>query len=117
MRSLHFITASLLLSFNPLAYAAQMHATMHEVNASAVGKEAGKVKAKDTAQGLEIHVELEGLTPGQHGFHMHKNASCDPAAKEGERQPPGEPDRTLIRPTPVSTKGQLATDIRVTCRY
>ena len=83
MRSLHFITASLLLSFNPLAYAAQMHATMHEVNASAVGKEAGKVKAKDTDQGLEIHVELEGLTPGQHGFHMHKNASCDPAAKDG----------------------------------
>ena len=83
MRSLPLITASLFLSLSPLVYADQMHATMHEVSASGVGKETGKVKAKDTAQGLEIHVQLEGLTPGQHGFHMHKNPSCDAAAKDG----------------------------------
>lgn len=83
MRNPSFVAAALLLSLTPFAHAEQIHVAMHEVSASGVGKEAGKIKAKDTAKGLEIHVQLEGLTPGEHGFHMHKNASCDVASKDG----------------------------------
>lgn len=83
MYSRSLVAAALLLSISPLVHAEQIHAAMHEVSASGVGKEAGQIKAKDTSKGLEIHVQLTGLTPGEHGFHLHKNASCDAAAKDG----------------------------------
>lgn len=79
-----FITScALLFSLSSLAQADQIHATLHEVSASGVGKEVGTVKAKDTAAGLEMHVQVEGLTPGEHGFHMHTNPSCEAALKDG----------------------------------
>lgn len=79
-----FITScALIFSLISLAQADQIHATLHEVSASGVGKEAGTVKAKNTAAGLEMHVQLEGLTPGEHGFHMHTHPSCEAALKDG----------------------------------
>ncbi len=83
MRSLSIITTSLLLSLSPLVYADQIHTTMHAISVSGVGTEAGTVKAKDTAQGLEMHIQLEGLPTGNHGFHMHTNPSCEAALKDG----------------------------------
>ena len=83
MRNLSIITASMLLSLSPLVYADQIHTTMHAISISGVGSKVGTVKAKDTASGLEIHVQLEGLPAGDHGFHMHKNPSCDAALRDG----------------------------------
>ena len=83
MRRLSLVTVGLLLSISPFVYAGQIHTTMHAVSISGVGNTVGTVKAKDTAQGLEIHVQLEGLTPGDHGFHMHKNPSCEATLKDG----------------------------------
>ena len=77
------IGCALLFSLSSSAFADQIHATLHEVSASGVGKEVGTVKAKDTKAGLEMHVQLEGLTSGEHGFHMHTNPSCDAALKDG----------------------------------
>lgn len=37
----------------------------------------GTVVAKDTKKGLELIPHLKGLTPGDHGFHVHAHASCD----------------------------------------
>lgn len=37
----------------------------------------GTVVAKDTKKGLELIPHLKGLTPGDHGFHVHVHASCD----------------------------------------
>ena len=80
---LFMITCSLFFSLSSSAFADQIHTTLHAVSASGIGKEVGTVKAKDTGTGLEIHVQLEGLTPGEHGFHMHTNPSCDAALKDG----------------------------------
>ena len=83
MRNLSIITTSLLLSLSPLVYADQIHTKIHAISISGVGNEVGSVKAKDTASGLEIHVQLEGLSPGNHGFHMHTKPSCEAALRDG----------------------------------
>lgn len=40
------------------------------------GKYIGTVTAKDTAYGLLLTPNLQDLTPGLHGFHIHINPSC-----------------------------------------
>jgi Cu-Zn family superoxide dismutase len=54
------------------------------IDATGVGKSAGTITIKQTADGLELDTKLKGLTPGEHGFHLHENGSCAPADKEGK---------------------------------
>jgi superoxide dismutase, Cu-Zn family len=42
------------------------------------GKQVGTVKISDADDGLEIAVEVEGLPPGFHGFHVHAIGKCEP---------------------------------------
>lgn len=46
---------------------------------------AGEVTFTPDAAGLRVAVRLSGLTPGEHGFHVHENGSC----AEGEDGTPG----------------------------
>jgi Cu-Zn family superoxide dismutase len=41
----------------------------------------GTVKLEDTGAGLKITAELSGLTPGDHGFHIHEFGLCSEAGK------------------------------------
>lgn len=67
------------------ALAAGMEVTIHEVSADGVGEALGTVTITDGDTGAVLAVDLEGLTPGPHGFHVHANGSCEPAAdKEGK---------------------------------
>jgi Cu-Zn family superoxide dismutase len=54
------------------------------IDATGVGKPAGTVTIKQTADGLELDTKLKGLAPGEHGFHLHENGSCAPADKDGK---------------------------------
>src|SRR5690349_233994 len=36
----------------------------------------GMVKFTETADGVKVVAHLEGLTPGQHGFHVHEKGDC-----------------------------------------
>jgi Cu-Zn family superoxide dismutase len=43
-----------------------------------IGTQIGKVEIEDLkAGGVEIEVEVEGLTPGTHAMHFHETAKCD----------------------------------------
>ena len=58
---------------------------LHQVSADGIGDSIGKVSVEDTDHGLLLTPDLSGLQPGLHGFHVHENASCKPAEKEGEK--------------------------------
>ncbi|MGA0602859.1 superoxide dismutase [Cu-Zn] SodC [Caulobacter sp. KR2-114] len=54
------------------------------------GAPIGEVTATDGAGGVVFHLDLHGLPPGQHGFHVHANPSCAPAtAADGKVTPAG----------------------------
>ena len=61
------------------AYAADETVTMNAIDANGVGKEIGTLRLSDTNAGLKITPELTGLSPGDHGFHVHVNPNCGPA--------------------------------------
>jgi Cu-Zn family superoxide dismutase len=44
---------------------------------SADGKKIGEVKAMAVKDGVSFHVHVSGLTPGEHGIHVHANGVCD----------------------------------------
>src|SRR6185295_6312090 len=60
---------------------------MHLIDAHGVGKSIGTVTISAADGGVKLAPALEGLPPGQHGFHMHENPSCDAADKEGKPSP------------------------------
>ncbi|WP_249358559.1 superoxide dismutase family protein, partial [Citrobacter sp. wls757] len=58
--------------------------TMNLVTSQGVGQAIGTVTIAETAKGLEFTPDLKALPPGEHGFHVHMNGSCQPAIKEGK---------------------------------
>src|SRR3982750_1879236 len=43
---------------------------------NAAGEKIGKVTLKQERSGVEVEVDVRGLTPGFHGFHVHTVGSC-----------------------------------------
>jgi Cu-Zn family superoxide dismutase len=58
------------------AYAANETVTMNMIDANGVG--IGTLDLTDTNEGLRIMPHLDGLPPGDHGFHVHVNPNCGP---------------------------------------
>jgi Cu-Zn family superoxide dismutase len=75
------LAAGAFLAIAPsLALAEQATAEMHAVSADGIGEPIGTVQLSDGADGLTLVVDVTGLTPGGHGFHLHEHGSCEPAA-------------------------------------
>jgi superoxide dismutase, Cu-Zn family len=64
------------------AAAANITATMHKIDASGVGDAVGTVTISGGSSGAVFAIELKGLPPGQHGFHVHTNADCRPGPND-----------------------------------
>lgn len=60
---------------------------MHYVTDKGTGKKIGTVTAKETPYGTVFTPRMSGLSPGLHGFHIHKNPSCQPGKKNGKTVP------------------------------
>src|SRR5882724_173687 len=78
----------------PLKAIAVMHPT--EGN-----KVSGTVTFTEVADGVQVHAELTGLTPGKHGFHVHEFGDCSAADASSAgahfnptNQPHAAPDAT-----------------------
>jgi Cu-Zn family superoxide dismutase len=58
--------------------------TINLVDAQGVGASIGTIVISDSETGIELVPTLKGLTPGDHGFHIHENPSCAPKEKDGK---------------------------------
>jgi Cu-Zn family superoxide dismutase len=79
---------------------------MNAITPDGVGGKVGTVTIKQTKDGVELAVDASGLSPGEHGFHLHEKASCDPADKDGKKTagqaagPHWDPDATKAHKGP-----------------
>jgi superoxide dismutase, Cu-Zn family len=62
---------------------------MRRATPSGPGEAFGTVTIADSAQGAVIKTDLKGLPPGEHGFHVHENGSCEPTTVNGQTVPAG----------------------------
>jgi superoxide dismutase, Cu-Zn family len=71
-----------LLAIGPAAAAPGKPAasTHHVAMIGTNGQAMGMAMLEQTPVGVLITLELSGLTPGEHGFHVHEKGTCDPAS-------------------------------------
>lgn len=62
---------------------ADITVNMQAVSDSGSTESLGSVVISEAAHGLVFTPALIGLTSGLHGFHVHENASCEPAENDG----------------------------------
>jgi superoxide dismutase, Cu-Zn family len=85
MKRLTILIAALSLPVATVASAADLTVDMLAITAEGVGAGVGTISAKDGDKGLVLTVDLKGLKPGPHGFHVHEKPSCDAAEKDGKK--------------------------------
>ncbi|MDA3133495.1 superoxide dismutase [Cu-Zn] SodC2 [Atlantibacter hermannii] len=66
------------------AQAASEDVEMHLVTPQGIGQSIGEVEIEETDNGLKFTPDLKALPPGERGFHIHANGSCEPAMKDGK---------------------------------
>lgn len=72
------------------AQAATVRAELALATPDGPGAAVGSVTIRDSANGAVLTVDLHGLPPGPHGFHVHDKGSCAPGPdKTGKIVPAG----------------------------
>ena len=56
---------------------------MNRVTPDGIGPEIGTITLEEVSGGLQFTPNLYDLVPGEHGFHVHENPSCEPAEQDG----------------------------------
>jgi Cu-Zn family superoxide dismutase len=82
------VAAACLACGGGLAAAAEVKAEMHTVTATGLGEAVGIVTISDGGGGAAVKTALKGLPAGPHGFHIHRNASCDATTRAGGQTVP-----------------------------
>lgn len=72
------------LALAAAAFGAETTVTLSSTDAKGTGASVGTVRIVETRYGLVFYPALKGLSPGQHGFHVHEKPSCAPAKRGGE---------------------------------
>lgn len=83
------------------AQADEIKVTVHEVTSKSTGKEVGAVQFRDDEYGLLVIPDLQGLTTGPHGAHIHDKPDCGPSRHDGETMPGPTATGTMV-PMPTA---------------
>lgn len=62
----------------------EIKSTIHYLSKSGIGKKIGYVIFSDTPYGLLISPNVQGLSTGRHGFHIHQFGDLSPKIKDGK---------------------------------
>lgn len=76
------VAAGVWLAAGPV-WAADLKATMDRATPTGPGESLGTIVVSQGASGSEFKIDLHGLPPGPHGFHVHANGSCAPSTNNG----------------------------------
>ena len=79
LRSSVFAIVVLGLTAGRMAFAGEMTALANMVGPG--GEALGTVTLTQTPQGVLVAADMQGLTAGAHGFHIHESGSCAPDFK------------------------------------
>jgi superoxide dismutase, Cu-Zn family len=83
------VAAAFGLAAGPALAVPPLHAQMMLATPNGPGAPVGTVTIINSYDGARITVDLHGLPPGQHGFHVHQNPSCAPGLVNGAMAPAG----------------------------
>jgi len=86
MKKILLIITSFLIA-SSAASGAEKTVKMYLVNEAGRGEAIGEITIADTDYGALFMPDLSGLAPGLHGFHVHKNPTCEPDQKDGKMVP------------------------------
>ena len=64
------------LALGSTAHGQELRAEMYLITPEATNKPIGLVLISSTDGGAKFVADLQGLPPGQHGFHVHENGDC-----------------------------------------
>jgi Cu-Zn family superoxide dismutase len=79
---LHYALMAALCMTSFGAYA-EIEIAVSKISTSGIGKNIGTINAKNAPNGLLLTPNLFELPPGDHGFHIHQNPSCEALEKDG----------------------------------
>ena len=80
------LTAIFFFAVSP-AFANDLTYPINLITPDGIGGSVGNITIENSDYGLLITPDVKGLAPGVHGFHIHANASCDAAEKDGQLVP------------------------------
>ena len=84
----NFTAAVFVLSMTSVSTnAEELIVHMHRIDSAGAGKAIGTTTVSSSRYGTLFTPELNELTPGLHGFHVHQNPSCEPGEQEGNPVP------------------------------
>lgn len=67
---------------------ADYRVTIHAIDTKGPGQPLGDVVISEAKTGGVVFTPaLKGLSPGEHGFHVHENPSCEAKEKDGKLEP------------------------------
>jgi len=81
--------AAVVIAAGPALAVPPLHAQMMLATAGGPGAPVGDVTIISSVDGARFIVDLHGLPPGDHGFHVHVNGSCAPGPVNGAAAPAG----------------------------
>lgn len=79
-----FRVGALALLLATPASASDLSVPMHKVSAEAIGENLGQIVISETSSGVSFNIDVSGIGPGPHGFHVHENGSCEPGLNAGK---------------------------------
>ena len=59
---------------------------MNRVTDTGIGEKLGTIVIKEKQKGLSFEVDLSGIPPGEHGFHLHEKGDCGSGMKDGKQR-------------------------------